>query len=122
MKRIVSTIAIVCFGVAATTAILNAAPASSGTAAPGSIAVGSLVVKVLDKHDNPVDSAKVRVWFANTEKVAARGLTDRGGIVFFEQMKAGEYMVFVSKEKMGEGKQPVLITANQQTVVSVVLD
>lgn len=122
MNRFICLIAIVCLGVAVTTAMTYAAPVAVNSAGPGTIDVGSLVVKVLDKYESPVDSAKVWVLIGGTEKVAARNVTDRGGIVFFEQLKSGDYTVYVSKDKMGEGKRSISITPNQQSVISIVLN
>ncbi len=121
MKNSILAIVIVFCAVAMTSALTHAAPATPGVAAPGSLKIGSLVVKVLDKSGNPVDSAKVWVYFQNTGKVAVKGSTDRTGTVFFAQLKAGNYDLLAMKDRTGEAKESVKIEASQQTVVSVVL-
>ena len=122
MKSSILAIVIGLCAVAMTSAMTHAAPATPGVAAPGSLNIGSLIVKVLDKSGNPVDSAKVWVYFQNTGKVAVKGSTDRSGTVFFPQLKAGNYDLMAMKDRTGEAKGSVKIEANQQTVVSIVLE
>lgn len=122
MKTSILAIVIAVCAVAMTSAMAHAAPVTPCVAAPSSLNMGSLVVKVLDKSGNPVDSAKVWVYFQNTGKVAAKGSTDRSGIIYFAKLKAGVYDMLAMKDVLGEAKGSVKIVAAEQTVVSVVLE
>jgi len=96
--------------------LLEWTPPPSTTTNSGS---GDLTIKIIAENDAPVAGVKVVSEVQPEGQLKVTGLTDFGGTVRFNNIKAGNYTFYVSAAGYAQHTVPVTVAADQLQSVTV---
>jgi len=86
----------------------------------GNDEVGSVGGRVSDTNGNPVDGA--RITLDNDDGGHFETQTFRGGMFSFPEVPVGDWHITASMQGVGTDEDDIVVNANQQTVVNLVLE